>query len=161
MYIPIKLSLIGVFLIYFFNACSPSEEQASDFSEDGQTLSEEIGMIVEEAWARPASEGRVSAAYFTIKNNSSIVDTLLSVSSDIAGLVEIHESFEQEGGMMGMRDAGSLEILAGQTVNLEPGGFHVMLIQLNKQLNEGDEFDLTLHFAQQGDQTISIAAKQK
>lgn len=128
--------------------CKPSPEMNGD------------GISVEEAWARPAGEGRMSAAYFRITNFESSPDTLLDVSSGIAGLTEIHESYEQEGGMVGMREAREVVIPANSTVHFEPGGLHVMLIQLTRTLQAEDSFDLTLQFTNQGEVTVPVSARQ-
>ncbi len=113
------------------------------------------GITIEDAWARPGSEGRMSAGYFTIINYENESDTLTGVSSDVAQLTEIHESYELEGGMMGMREVSELIIPAHSTVNFEPGGLHIMFIQLTEPLVAGKALELTLVFSNSGEITIS------
>lgn len=117
------------------------------------------GIHIEGAWARPASEGRMSAAYFLITNFENEADTLLSVESDIAELVELHESYETDSGMMGMREVTNLEIPAQSTIRLQQGGLHIMLIQVTRALADGDTFELTLNFAGSEPQTIEIPVR--
>ena len=122
-------------------------------------LADESGIHVEGAWARPASEGRISAAYFLISNFENEPDVLLSVQSDVARNVEVHESYEREEGMIGMREVPDLEIPAQSTVRFEQGGLHIMLIQLTRQLQDGDTFDLTLTFENYGDVVVNVPAR--
>lgn len=117
------------------------------------------GIQVEDAWARPASEGRMSAAYFLITNFESEPDTLLSVESDVAEMVEVHESYETENNMMGMREVTGLELPAQSTIRFQQGGLHVMLIQVTRTLAEGDTFELTLNFALSEPQTVEIPVR--
>lgn len=136
----------------FFIGCSrESDQQSSDF--DGE------GIQVEGAWARPASEGRMSAAYFLVTNFESTGDTLVSVESDVAQLVEVHESYESEGDMMGMREVPELELPPQSTIRFQQGGLHVMLIQVTRTLAKGDTFELTLHFKHSESQTIDVPVR--
>ena len=68
---------------------------------------------------------------------------LLSVSSPVAGVAEIHE-MAMQGDTMRMRAVPSLELPAGQAVELKPGGYHLMLMDLKQQLKAGDSVPLTL-----------------
>lgn len=143
-------SIFALFLL----TCSGEPDPSSQ----PEMLSGE-GINIEGTWARPASEGRMSAAYFLITNFENEADTLISVHSDVAQLVEIHESYELEGGMMGMREVPELEIPAQSTIRLEQGGLHIMLIQVTRTLADGDTFELTLNFSGSGEQTIEIPVR--
>ena len=68
---------------------------------------------------------------------------LVSASSPVAGVVEIHE-MSMDGGVMKMRAMPGLELPAGKAVELKPGGYHVMLMDLKQQLKAGDTVPLTL-----------------
>lgn len=152
----------GLFFLLFFTNCTETENQESaQQPQDTVTeLETSRDLQIDDPRARAASEGSMSAAYFTISNHTSSPDTLLSISSDVAQLIEIHESFEMEDGMMGMRETGALEIPAGSVIHLEPGGYHIMLIRLNETLETGDQFDLTLHFSQKGEETVQVTVQQ-
>jgi len=116
----------------------------------------ESGIEITGAWARPGRMNGVSAIYMNVLNGSSETDTLISLSSEVAELVELHETYELDNDMMGMREAED-PIFPGRTVvSMQPGGLHVMLIQLNHALNEGDEIELSLIFAKAGE--ISVTA---
>jgi len=122
-------------------------------------LSEQSGINIEGSWARPGSEGRMSAAYFLISNFDDEEDILLSADSDVARNVEVHESYDSGDGMIGMREVNDLEIPGQSTVRFEQGGLHIMLIQLTRQLQDGDTFELTLEFQNHGEVTIDVPVR--
>ena len=92
--------------------------------------------------------------YMTIENGTDEDDRLLSVSTDVARVAEIHET-TTDGDVMRMRMLEALEIPAGETVELEPAGHHIMLIGLHDDLVEGDSFELELEFEQHGTMTVT------
>jgi hypothetical protein len=99
-------------------------------------------VTVEAPWARP-STGKTGAVYFNITNNGSADDALVGVESDIADKVQIHE-MKMDGAIMRMRKMDRLVLPAGKTVEVAPGGIHIMLIGLRQPLKEGDAFPLKL-----------------
>jgi copper(I)-binding protein len=114
--------------------------------------SEKIGNLeLTELWAR-ATPPRAPAAggFLTITNHGGETDRLIAVSSPVAAIGEIHE-MKVEDGVMTMRplDRG-LEIPANETVVLEPGGYHIMLIDLKAPLVEGEDVPVTLTFETAG-----------
>lgn len=133
-------------------------QQESDSQNTGELLAgEEIQ--VEGAWARPGGEGQMSASYFLISNYGNEDDKLISVQSDVAQNVEVHESYEREEGMMGMREVTNLELPRQSTVRFEQGGLHIMLMQLNRQLEDGDSFELELSFQNSDPITIEVPVR--
>ena len=101
---------------------------------------------IQNAWARPAAKNANSALYFIIKNNSNKTDTLLGVESKIAEIVEVHESFKRDNDKIGMRLAGKLVITTKSEFEFKPGGFHIMLLGVMKDLKIGDSFEVVLQF---------------
>jgi copper(I)-binding protein len=98
--------------------------------------------------------GANSAAYMTIRNTGSAPDKLIKAGGDVAGSIELHTMIE-ENGMMQMRPVeGGIEIPAGGEVQLKPGGFHVMLIGITRDLKQGEMVKLTLEFEKAGSVTI-------
>ncbi|MDW6025361.1 copper chaperone PCu(A)C [Mesorhizobium sp. BAC0120] len=89
-------------------------------------------------------------AFLTIANNGSSADRLLSVTSPSAGMVEIH-TMEVVNNVMTMRPVnGGLEIPAGATVELKPGGTHLMFMQVKEPFKKGGEVPVTLEFEKAG-----------
>lgn len=113
---------------------------------------------VNDVWARPGLAGGNSAAYFVIENATGGDDTLLSASSDIAEAVELHMTSMQDGAMQ-MMPQENVPVPAGKT-EFKPGGLHVMLIGLKRDLNPGDTFSLTLNFENAGEMSLDITVSQ-
>lgn len=116
----------------------------------------EGSLSVNEPWARPGTAGNVGAAYFTINNPTSQPDILLSADSDVAAHVEIHLSRINADGIMEMRPQENVPVPSGSSVAFEPGGFHIMLIDLQQDLQPGGAFDLTLTFQSAGERTVTV-----
>jgi copper(I)-binding protein len=109
-------------------------------------------------WAR-ATPGRAEngAAYLTIV--SPTTDRLTAASSPVAKKVELH-TMSMEGGVMRMRPLAAIDIPAGQTVTLSPGGMHIMLLGLTQPLRQGQSFPLTLSFDHAGSRQVTVAVKK-
>ncbi len=113
----------------------------------------EIARInVADAWARPTiGEGRSSAAYMTIANNSDAGDMLESARTPKAKSVELHQTIMTADGVMQMRKVdGAVPIEAGASLVLKPGGAHLMLFGLEDALKAGEKLILTLQFTKAG-----------
>ncbi|MFC5584339.1 copper chaperone PCu(A)C [Nitratireductor kimnyeongensis] len=88
--------------------------------------------------------------YMTIENTGAVDDTLVSLTSTRAGKVEVH-TMEMNNDVMVMRPVkDGLTIPAGETVTLEPGGLHVMFMQVERGFQEGEAIPLTLGFEKAG-----------
>ena len=97
---------------------------------------------VTDAWVRGTVAQQKATGMFA-QITSAQGGRLLSASSPVAGVVEIHE-MKMDGSVMRMRAVTELALPAGQTVALKPGGYHVMLMDLKQQLKAGDTVPLTL-----------------
>lgn len=113
-----------------------------------------------EVYARPAAAGGTSAAYFVYKNSLSVPDTIVSVGSPQAGMTELHESYETEGGLMGMREHKNVVIGPGESIMFQQGGLHIMLMQLNENLTTGDSILVKIEFKQAGIISTMIPVKE-
>ena len=102
-------------------------------------------------WARATPKGAsVGAGYLTITNTGKSSDRLLSGTTDVAQRFEVHE-MTMDNGMMKMRPLpNGLEIKPGQTVTLQPGGYHVMFVGLKQPLVKGEHLNATLTFEKAG-----------
>ena len=102
-----------------------------------------------------ASTARAGGGFLTITNNGTEDDRLVSVVADFPR-VEIH-TFEMDGDVAKMMHMeNGLEIPAGETVMLAPGGFHVMFMGLSNGFTTGDTFDATLVFESAGELEIQF-----
>lgn len=99
---------------------------------------------VKDAWARASVQGQKASGAFmkiTAKDGAQLV----GVASPVAGVAEVHE-MKMEGDVMKMRAAPALDLPAGKTVELKPGGYHVMLMDLKTPLLKDTHVPLTLVF---------------
>ena len=113
---------------------------------------------VDDPFARAsAGMAKVGAAFMTLQNAGSD-DKLVSATSPVADHVELHGNIK-DGDVMRMRSVESIDVPAGGSVQLAPGGVHLMLIDLKEPLKQGETFPLTLTFAQAGAMTIEVPVK--
>jgi copper(I)-binding protein len=102
---------------------------------------------VKDPYARAVPPGQPNSAVFMdLANDSDTARALVGAESSAADVAELHTHILEDG-MMKMRQIERIDLPAGKTVTLRPGGLHVMLIGLKKQLVPGDSVDLTLIFA--------------
>jgi copper(I)-binding protein len=97
---------------------------------------------VKSAWARPTVAGQMGTGAF-MHLTSRDGARLLGASSDVAGVVEIHE-MAMEGNVMRMRPIRGLDLPPGSTVELKPGGHHMMLMDLKRPLATGEKIKVEL-----------------
>ena len=106
---------------------------------------------IDHPWARPTLPGQsAGGAYLSVTNNGVAPDRLLGGSSPAAERVEVHE-MRMDGDVMRMRELPALELPAGKTVPLAPGGLHLMLNGLKAPLKIGDKLPLKLRFEKAGE----------
>ncbi|HZZ36938.1 MAG TPA: copper chaperone PCu(A)C [Caulobacteraceae bacterium] len=109
-------------------------------------------------WARPAMAGRAGAGYLTITNTGKAPAMLAGATSPVADRVTIHE-MRMNGAVMRMRTLSSLSIAPGATLTLAPGGAHLMLEGLKRDLKPGDRAPLTLTFAGAGQVKVDLVVE--
>lgn len=102
--------------------------------------------------------GSTSAAYMTLRNSGDTSDALVAASTDAAETVELHTVIE-EGGVMKMRPVPQIDIPAAGEQQLRPGGYHVMLIGITRDLNEGDTVHLTLTLEKGGALELAVPVR--
>ncbi|MBU1304386.1 MAG: copper uptake system-associated protein [Alphaproteobacteria bacterium] len=101
----------------------------------------------------------VGGGFLSIENTGTDADRLVSASSPAAGAVQIHE-MAMQGDVMKMRELGEgLEIPAGQTVVLAPGGFHLMFMGLKQAFVEGETVPVTLVFEKAGTVDVELSVQ--
>jgi copper(I)-binding protein len=116
------------------------------------------GIEVRDAWARTSMQGMNSAVYFVLQNHEAEADELIGAASDMADVVEVHES-KMENGVMMMNHIESVMLEPSVKVEFMPGGYHVMMIGLTQDLNAGDEIKVTLLFRNSPDITLTVPVK--
>jgi len=99
---------------------------------------------VQEPWVRATVKGQQATGAF-MKLTASSPMRLIQAQSPVAGVVEIHE-MKMDKDVMRMSAIAGLDLLPGRAVDLKPGGYHVMLMQLKQEIKEGDSVPITLIF---------------
>jgi iron complex outermembrane receptor protein len=130
------------FFVLLATICWAAAAQAHEFN---------AGKIfIDHPWARPTAPGMpMGVAYFSLTNRGKTDDALIAASTPVAARVEFHQTTMTDG-MARMRPLTQIVIAAGKTVKVEPGGIHLMLVQLSQPLAAGSEVPLTLEFREAG-----------
>jgi copper(I)-binding protein len=112
-------------------------------------LAQSPTVSVQNVWARATSSSqKVGGVFLTVTENGP-ADRLVAASSPVADVVQLHETIN-DAGVMKMRAVSGLPLATGQTVELKPGGYHLMAMGLKQPLVPGDSFPLTLMFDKAG-----------
>ena len=99
-------------------------------------------VTVKDAWVRATvAQQKATGAFMQLQSAQEA--RLVAAQSPVAGVVEVHE-MAMDGGVMKMRAVPSLALPAGKAVELKPGGYHVMLMDLKAQVKDGDTVPVTL-----------------
>jgi copper(I)-binding protein len=115
-----------------------------------------VGLIkVDHAYIRATVPGQQVAGGFMKIENKGIADQLLSASSPAAGEVQLHE-MAMEGSVMKMRQVKDIPVPAGGSVELKPGGLHLMLMNIKAPLAAGESVPVKLKFAKAGEVEVKM-----
>ncbi len=168
----VALTLAAVGLV----ACGDDSDDSADTT---TTEATSVDVTVADVWARPVEDltAKDTSAVYMVITAGAEGDSLVkaSVPSDVAGTVELHETVAADegesmessttamegdsmatettmgGGMMSMQPVESIDVPANGSVALEPGGFHIMLLDVKKVLAVGDTIEVTLTFEKAGE----------
>lgn len=123
---------------------------------------------ITDAWARTTPPGTtVGAIYFVADATTDDAIVSASVDAEIAGAVELHrmapsgdDMAASDHDMMSMQEVGRLELPAGEVLDVDAAGYHVMLVDLAGPLETGETFDLELAFEHAADQTVTVEVRE-
>ncbi|WP_367363912.1 copper chaperone PCu(A)C [Candidatus Tisiphia endosymbiont of Nedyus quadrimaculatus] len=158
------VTLIAVTLYFSLSICfattTPSNNNPAASLEVSTPTASTASIKILNAWARDSATNN-SAIYFEIFNDSDLDYNLVNVSSDIANKVELHKSFVDEKGVSRMVKLDKLVIPAKSSAILQPGGMHIMLLDIKTILKVGDHFDLSLYFDNGLQKVVQVEVKTK
>lgn len=106
-------------------------------------------------YARATAPGQPTGGGYLKLHNQGGADRLLSASAAVSERVELH-SMKMEGDVMRMRQVQAVDLPAGGTVELRPGGLHIMFVNLKAPLKAGDAFPMTLRFEHAGEVAVDV-----
>ena len=133
-----SLSILALVTFIFLSACGKKEPHVE----------------ISNAWTRATQEEQdVGASYMTLTANTDL--TLTEIESSVTEDVEIH-SMRMENGIMKMRMLDELPLKANTPVELSPGGFHLMLFDLENPLKAGENVRFTLHFKEKQGKELTL-----
>ena len=114
-------------------------------------------IVIERGWAREAPPGaRASGGYATIRNTGDAADRLVAASAAFAERVELHEMSVVDGTMRMREVEDGLAVEPGASVTLEPGGLHLMFLDIADPPAAGDTVSVTLRFERAGEATLEL-----
>lgn len=116
-------------------------------------------LSIDDVWARSGQPGQVSAAFMEIKNKGA-ADKIVSAHCDCAKATELHTMTMADGKMI-MAQVPTMEVPANGELKLKPGGYHIMLIGLNRPLVSGETLPIKVKFEKAGDVTLQAKIKDK
>ena len=115
---------------------------------------------IREPWSRATAPGaKVAAGYLEIRNAGAQPDRLLSASTSVAQRVELHVT-QRDGDVMRMRQVKDLEIPARGRLALQPGGAHLMLVDIARPLKKGERVPLKLRFERSGEVEVELEVRE-
>ena len=106
-------------------------------------------------YARATAAGQPTGGGYMSFANAGPADKLVAISADVSTSVELH-TMTMEGDVMRMRQVDAIELAAGKTVELKPGGYHVMFVGLKAPLKAGDKFPAKLKFEKAGEVDVTF-----
>ncbi|MGO2047626.1 MAG: copper chaperone PCu(A)C [Brachybacterium tyrofermentans] len=147
-------------------ACSAGADGGSAASEEGAGAASDGGaaagsgaISVTDPWVKAADEG-MTAAFGTITNGTDADLVLTAVTTPATDMVQLHETTSDGSGGMSMQEKdGGFPLPAGEDLVLEPGGDHIMLMDLPKPLQPGDTLELTLVFSEGTEHPFTATVK--
>jgi hypothetical protein len=116
-------------------------------------------LVIEQPWSRAvAKSAKTGAGYVSIKNTGSEPDRLIGATAGVPSRTTLHNNIMRDNMMM-MRRVKAIEVPAGGSVTLKPGGLHIMFEKLHKQIKQGQSFPLTLEFSKAGKVEVMVEVK--
>ena len=114
-------------------------------------------LAIDHPWTRATPpSARTAAGYMTLINNGSVDDRLVGVRTSAAKTAELHRSEEKDGVMQMRRQDNGIPIRAGSSVELAPGGYHIMMTDLSAPFVRGKDVPLTLIFEKAGEVAVEL-----
>lgn len=142
------LAVPGLLVLPGLAAAQPHQHGAAPAAQAGD-------IAILRPWTRAAGQGGNGGGFLAISNRGAAADRLVGASSPVARVTELHTHI-RDGGVMRMRPVPEIEVPAGQTVMLQPGGLHIMLIGLNQLLIPGQAVPVTLRFERAGEVRVEL-----
>lgn len=152
------LTVLAILLIS--SGCSKNDKPKITSDDIIEQITGSDQLQLKNEWVRVSGEGMNTALFFDAVNGTAIADTILSAESEIAQIVEIHETYKMEGDMMGMRQVDFVAVPPNSTIQFKPRDLHIMLIKLKQDINLGDSVKAVINFKHAGKIKLIAIAKE-
>lgn len=161
------LAAVTTLALALTTACSPSNEEPADPT--GQNSAGQSGtegtnaaaspVELRDGWAK-ATDQTMTGVFGTLHNSGSTDAHLVQASNDLGGMTQLHESVPDAGGGMSMKEKeGGFVIPAGGDLVLQPGGDHLMLMDLSAPITTGRQIHLVLTYADGSFSQVTVSAR--
>lgn len=124
------------------------------------SCSSSTGVDVNDPWGRPTAGDAPNTAFYMDLTSEGESDVLLSAASDACGMVQVHETQMVDDQMSMSEVPGGIPLPEGETVALEPGGYHIMCMQVPEPITIGESVDLELTFETAGSVSVSAEIRE-
>lgn len=118
-------------------------------------LANDVTVLNAFARASATPQARSAVAYITLMNRGAEADRLLSIATDKAAMAHLHDT-KSVNGVVSMEPVEALDLAPGQTVEMKPGGLHIMLMGLKSPLQKDGTLSLELEFEKAGKMTVEV-----
>ncbi len=157
------LALIAAFAIPLTVACGGDDDDDGDQTGEPTATQEAEAVTLGDltitgGWVR-TTVNDVSAAYLMVRN-AGLEDTLVAATSPISPMAQLHEVITEGSSSKMQEKEGGFTVPAQGMVELKPGGYHIMLMDLTEPLAEGDEVEVTLTFEKAGEITLTLPVQK-
>lgn len=163
----LSAAAFAVALIPALAACGGTDEARDDStassrettSETTSEMTQAAAVTITDPWVKAAPD-QMTAAFGVLANTGTQEVTLVSASTEVNARTELHETVQNDDGSMAMQQKqGGFVIAAGDTRRLEPGGDHIMLMDLAQPVETGTTVTITLTFADGSTTTVEATVK--
>lgn len=126
-----------------------------------EAAAQESPIAIRDAWLRePVGDRPMTAGFAVVTNRGSAPRAIVGAATEVAGKVELHE-MKMDGAMMRMSPVEKIDIPAGGSVELKPGGLHLMLFDLKRTPRAGETVQVTLTFDDGSKATVAAAVRRQ
>lgn len=157
----VGLAALSLVLAGALSACGSEEDPAENTTQNDVTPS--ASLVVEDPWVRAtdgAEDTSMTAAFMVLDNQGTSAVTITGASAEIAETVELHDMVMTDGKAIMTQMESGIEVPAGKGQLLQPGGMHVMLMDLKGELAAGDEVTLTLTLSDDSEVEVTAPVKE-
>lgn len=154
-----RLVFVLITILLLVSGCTSPTPDSVESKRTTERVQGTGRIVIRDAWMRPALHNSNGAIYFVIFNGAEKYDEILRVSTPAAEAAEIHVS-RMGGDVMSMHHVAFVPLATAEEVTFAPGGLHVMLVGLKRDVKTGDEITVTLHFKNHDAVTIAVPVRE-